>query len=315
MLKEVRENVNDVIISGDGSWKAIMESNDHAEKQQDEFPSAEQDEPNASSFSNAPPDFLDLTGIDDVIYMVGTCEAEERKVFPLKSQNQFSIQDVTIRPPSNNTNGVPQINSALIDDNLWSDIYLSTFGSGSSSLMSDAQIGGIPQSTRSSILPCPVLTDAISCEAGAFNANAFLANSAPQSEITSPTAMQLREFQFGNSATSNEYGRSLSLPRHVSRTPIAIQALPAQAPTIVPPRVRNSTSKLMQNGTLAASQTSALAPVGDGFSGNSSSRQRQQKLSRSHPISHQVPRMVSSSQQQHSNIPVNSPHLTLFVDH
>nr|XP_027083925.1 uncharacterized protein LOC113706244 [Coffea arabica] len=154
--------------------------------------------------------------------------------------------------------------------------------------MSDAQSGGVPQSTSSSILPSPLLTDASS--------------PASNTEI-SPTALQLQRFQFGNASISNEYGRSLSIPRQVSRTPVAVQALPAQAPTTDLQRVRNSTSTFMQNGSLAASQTSALPPVGDGFSGNSNNMQRQQQLSRSHPVAHQMPRMVSS-QQQISNDPL-----------
>lgn len=313
VLKEVGENVNDVIISSDGSWKAIMESEDHAENRQDKFPSADQEEPtqpDSTSLSNAPPDLLDLTEIDDVMDAVDISDAEERKVFPVNSQEDCRIKDMLLRPPTNITNEVPQNNSSQMEDNFWSGVYLSTFGSGTFSLMSDAQSGGIPQSTPSSILPSPVLTDASPSasngEAGASNTNAVLSNSVLQTETTIPTALQLQQFQFGSASMSNEYGRSLSMPRHVSRTPVAVQALPAQAPTTVMPRVRNSTSTFMQNGPLAASQTSALPPVGDGFGGNPNNMQRQQQLSRSHPIAHQMPWMVSSPQHQISNAPDRS---------
>mgnify|MGYP004712851707 CR=1 FL=1 len=315
VLKEVGDNVNDVIISSDGSWKAIVESDDHAEKRQDKFPSAEQEQPtqpDSTSLPNAPPDLLDLTEIDDVMDTVDLSEAEDTKVFPVNSQKDCSIKDMTLRPPTNITNEVPQNSSSQTEDNFWSGVYLSTFGSGTFSLMSDAQSGGVPQSTSSSILPSPLLTDASSPASNveARASNAFLSNSVPQTEI-SPTALQLQRFQFGNVSISNEYGRSLSIPRQVSRTPVAVQALPAQAPTTDLQRVRNSTSTFMQNGSLAASQTSALPPVGDGFSGNSNNMQRQQQLSRSHPVAHQMPRMVSS-QQQISNDPVTQPFLLDF---
>ncbi|KAL3499295.1 hypothetical protein ACH5RR_038388 [Cinchona calisaya] len=308
VLKEVGENVNDVIISSDGSWKAIMERCDHTKKLQDKFPSAEKDEltqQDSTSFSNALPDLLDLTEIDDVKDTVGTFEAEERKVFPVNSQNQCNIQDMMLRRPMSNTNEVPRNNSSQIEDNFWSGIYLSTIGSGTSNVISHAQTGGTSQTPPSSVLPSPVLTDATlvapSSEAGEFNANAFLADSVPQIKITSPTALQLQQFQFGNASMSNEYGRSLSIPQNVSRTPVTVQALPAHAPTTVTPRVRQATNTLMENGPLATSWTSALPPVGDAFIGNSSFMHRQQQVSRSHPIVHQVPRMVSCSQQQHSN--------------
>ncbi|XP_071919389.1 E4 SUMO-protein ligase PIAL2-like isoform X1 [Coffea arabica] len=306
VLKEVGDNVNDVIISSDGSWKAIVESDDHAEKRQDKFPSAEQEQPtqpDSTSLPNAPPDLLDLTEIDDVMDTVDLSEAEDTKVFLVNSQKDCSVKDMTLRPPTNITNEVPQNSSSQTEDDFWSGVYLSTFGSGTFSLMSDAQSGGVPQSTSSSILPSPLLTDASSPASNveARASNAFLSNSVPQTEI-SPTALQLQRFQFGNASISNEYGRSLSIPRQVSRTPVAVQALPAQAPTTDLQRVRNSTSTFMQNGSLAASQTSALPPVGDGFSGNSNNMQRQQQLSRSHPVAHQMPRMVSS-QQQISNDP------------
>ncbi|KAL3498910.1 hypothetical protein ACH5RR_041642 [Cinchona calisaya] len=308
VLKEVGENVSDVIISSDGSWKAIMESDDHAEKGQDKFPNVEQDEPtrpDSTSLSNGLPDLMDLTEMDDVIDAVGACEAEDRKVLQNNSQNQCSIQDITIRPHTNSSAEVHQNISPHIEDNFWSGIYLSTFASGTSSALPDAQIGGIPESTPSSTLPSPILTDATSAarnhEAGAFLGNTILANSLPESEITSPTSLQLQQFQFGSSALSNEYGRSLSASRQVSRTPIAVQALPAQSPTSGPLRLRNSMTTFTQNGPLAASQTSALPSIGDGFNANSSNMERQLQFSGSHAVALQVPRMGSSLLQQRSN--------------
>lgn len=293
-----------------------MESDDRAEMRQDMFPNVEQDEPeqpDSTSLSNAFPDLLDLTETDDVIDAVGPCQAEDRKVFPNNSQNQSVIEDMTIRPHMNSTAEVRRNISSQIEDNFWSGIYLSTFASGTSSALPDAHIGGIPKSTPSSALPSPVLTDATSaalyCEARAFHGDTIDANSMPHNEITPPIGLQLQQFQFGNSALSNEYGRSLSIPRQVSRTPIAVQALPAQSPTTVPSMLRNS-----NNGLLAASQTSGLPSIGDSLNANLGNMPRH-LLSRSHAVALQVPPMGASSQRHRSHYQVNSSHPTYFFYH
>lgn len=124
VLKEVGENVSDVIISSDGSWKAIMESDDHAEKQQHKFPRLDEDE--HSQPDSAPLDLMDLTEIDDAIVDTGAYEAEERNALQNNSANQSIIQDMTSRPLLNGRNEVQQSPLRQVEDNFWSGIYLST---------------------------------------------------------------------------------------------------------------------------------------------------------------------------------------------
>ncbi|CBI34397.3 unnamed protein product, partial [Vitis vinifera] len=115
VLKEVGENVADVIISADGSWKAILESNDHVDQPRVGTLNSQQKGPDlqgSTSFSNASPNVWDLTEGDDEMNAFDACEIEDRKPF------QSNIQ---------------------VQDGFCSGILLSTYGSSTHSARSDAQ--------------------------------------------------------------------------------------------------------------------------------------------------------------------------------
>lgn len=278
--------MNDVIISADGSWKAIIVSDDHAEKQQEKFSVAQEDgpeEPGSATLSNTPLAVLDLTEADDDIDVI-MGEAEDRKVFPKNSKAQGIAENVLS-------------NSAEIEDSFWTGIYLSTFSSASP--MSSMQNVSIHEPSSANALVSPVLADpnppSPDREDEDFVENALVATHGTQSEIPSQSSLQLQAFQYGNSSNSYEYGWSHSTAQHVTRTPIAVQALPAQAPTTAPQRPRNSTSNLSPSGALTASQTSA-APF-------SRSIESQQQFSRSHDRLH-VSQAASPTLQHHVYPPV-----------
>lgn len=288
VLKDVGKNVKDVIISADGSWKSIMESDDHTEKEQDKYSLMEDNgsEETGSAISNTSPVFLDLTGADDVLMI----DAEDRKVFPNNAEAQGISENVTSSLLLTR-NEVNQNISLQTEDNFWTGVYLSTFGS--SGPVSDQLNSGIPETTSTNALLSPVLADASSptpdCEAGISHGNALVSISGPQNEISSQSALVLQPSQLENSSNCSEYGRSLSAARYMSRTPVAVQALPAQAPTTVPKRPRLSPSDLIQSIPLAAAQTSATS-----FSRNN---ERQQQFARSQD-SFQASKMASPSLQQ-----------------
>ncbi|KAL7188984.1 hypothetical protein ACSBR1_038781 [Camellia fascicularis] len=298
VLKEVGENVADVIISADGSWKAVEESNDNKDQPHDRMSNCQQDglvQQKASSSSNAPPDILDLTEGYDEMDVERTCVTQDKKPVLGNLQSQSIPQSMT------NTSDQ---NAAHIEDDFWSGIFLPTYGTGTSSGGSDAQmVGGVSVSSPSNYMLSPVLTDAVSPalnrEPEAFHGSALVATSVPQSQISGPSNMQLQQSQFGNSIVSNEYGRAPSIPRHINRTPIAVQALPAQTLTSGPQqRSRNSFNNLIPQGPSLASQTSVLPSISDGFNTVSSTLERQQQFSRSHLNPLHVSQITSSSLQQ-----------------
>lgn len=272
VLKDVGKNVNDVIISADGSWKAILESDDHTEKEQDKYSLMEDDgsEETVSAILNASPAFLDLTGADDVLMV----ETEDRKVFPNNSEALGISENVTSSLLTRNE--VNQNISLQSEDNFWTGVYLSTFGS--TGPMSGQLNGGIPETSSTNAMLSPGLADANSptadCEAGVSQGNALVALSRPQNEISSQNSMVMQPFQLGNSSKSSEYGRSLLTAQYMNRAPVAVQALPAQASTAVPKRPRVSQSDLIQSIPLSAAQTSAAS-----FSRN---KERPQLFARPH---------------------------------
>lgn len=288
VLKDVGKNVNDVIISADGSWKAILESDDHTEKEQNKYSLMDDggSEETAAAISNTSPAFLDLTGTDDV-HMV---ETEDRKVFPNRSEAQGISENVTssllIR------NEVNQNISLQAEESFWTGVYLSTFGS--TGPMSGQLNGGIPETSSTDAMLSPVLADAssptVDCEAaGVSQGNALDALSRPQNEISAQNSTVLQPFQLGNSSNSGEYVRSLSTAQYMSRTHDAVQALPAQPSTAVSRRPRLSSSDLIQSIPLSAAQTSAATI--------SRNNERQQLFARRHD-SFQTSQMASPSLPQ-----------------
>ncbi|KAL2544258.1 E4 SUMO-protein ligase PIAL2-like [Forsythia ovata] len=279
VLKEVGPNATEVIISSDGSWNAVMETDDATKKPEDKTSNVGHDassEIESAGLADAPVEILDLTEIDDVIDGVATRESEDRKLSPTTRQSLSMTKTPSVNPQMANTNDVNQ-NIAQIEDEFWSGIYLSTFGTGTSNVRSNPPIAGVSNQ-----------------ELEVFHGNVPLATSVPESETALPNNLQLQQYQFGNPNMSNEYGRLPSISSHVTRTPIAIQALPAQTPTsILQQRSRNCTNTFMQDSPSAASQASpSTRLVPNGFS-------------TLHSTPSQVSQMPSSSLQQYSVIQQN----------
>ncbi|GFP92619.1 hypothetical protein PHJA_001406100 [Phtheirospermum japonicum] len=243
ILKETGPNVTDVLISSDGSWNDVTDSDDTIRKPGDTTSNTVRDE------SPQPADVFDLTETDDAMNdIITSSETIDRKNLP------------------NPQNLTTQSNS---QDDYWSAMFLSTFGMVAPNVRPNAsQVAG-------SVLTSPV-TD------GALDTIPV-----PQN------MMQLQQYQFVNSPVSNEYGRFPSLPRNVTRTPTAVQALPAQAPTSHLQRsYTNSANVVAPNSRSAASQQNT--------SSYPSARPPQQKTFRVPNVpqaTSQSPRLVPPSQQ------------------
>ncbi|XP_031124884.1 E4 SUMO-protein ligase PIAL2-like isoform X2 [Ipomoea triloba] len=223
VLQEVGENINDVIISSDGSWKAIIEGDDDNQRPPDK----------PTDFSKDKTLQPDLTDIDDA--MTGDHIASSSA----KCQNQLL-----------DTNNPSEANHTPNMENFWSRVLRSTYGSGTSSSMLNLHIGGASEPTPTSLMPPPILIDdhIPACVMG-------------QGRVSSPNTMQAQQYQFANSAANQEHVMSSSAVRHaVCRTPVAVQALPAQMPYSVPQqRPVNTMSRLSSPTT--ASQHSPVSSM------------------------------------------------------
>ncbi|KAL5727168.1 hypothetical protein ACHQM5_000392 [Ranunculus cassubicifolius] len=221
VLQEVGGNISDIIISADGSWKPVTDSDkkkdEHQEKNLRNEPSA------TSPQSSNSATLVDLTVENPEDDPMDTCGTLERKpsvnFLPLNSSGTF------LRPPQEiNTGEINQDSTSRIEDDFWSGIYFPGPSTGSSTLGIS-----VPSSTNGIITP--VLTDAIS---PSFNreivdprgSNQQVRSSLSQTQAYSPSNMQLQPSQFG-CPVIHEYGQQI--PRNVTRTPIAVQALPAQS--------------------------------------------------------------------------------------
>ncbi|CAH9089764.1 unnamed protein product [Cuscuta epithymum] len=282
VLKEVGKNITDVVLSSDGSWKAIMESDGHTDNTPSNNPKFSKDEtilPDSGGVSNLSSDIMDLTEIDDEMDVVGTVRLEEdHKGFQTNSQDQPFLA------PNNPTqvNQTPSVNS-----DFWSGLYLSTFELGTSRSSSNPQQIGVSEPIPTNLMPSPALT------------NALIPASVTQGGDSSPNSnsLQLQQFQFGNSGSNtNEYGRMPSITRHaVSRAAIAVQALPAQAPSPPVPqqRPRNNDDSSILNSSSQASQATSVVTNNSG----PSNIERQQSFSRANS------NMVQSSHAPSAALP------------
>ncbi|KAL0312537.1 UNVERIFIED_CONTAM: hypothetical protein Sradi_5653000 [Sesamum radiatum] len=253
VLKEVEANVSDIIFSSDGSWQAVMNSDDAIQKP----------EKNASITGNKdspePVGLLDLTQTDDAMDNTTTCETEDRKLSQTACQSQSVTQTMAVNPLIANTNYVNP-SSIDVEHDFWSGVYLSTFGLASSNFPSNELVAAFSVSTSNFIALPPGLTDSSvspNGEVEAFPGNSLMPASVPQSEASLPNTLWLQQCQFGNATITNEYGRLQSIPRHVSRIPSAVQALPAQASSSVLQQMSiDNVNALIHNGLSAASQAS-----------------------------------------------------------
>lgn len=270
-MKEVGRNVSDIIVSSDGSWNAVKESEDSTEKSENKTLNAGRDE------SPQPADILDLTQTDDPMDVSDAYEIQDTK-----HSSKANTQTAAINP--NNVNQ----SSTHNENDFWTGIYMSTFGMGSVNARPDVQATG-PSASTSLLTESSTSTNR---ELGPFHHNAVAATSAPPTGTSMPNTLQFPQYQLGNPPVISDYGRLSSVPRHITRTANAVQALPAQTPASFLQRSSiNGASPFTTNGLSAPSQASSAGPSST--------------TNRASP--HQVPPISSPSPLlQHSNVQVYS---------
>ncbi|XXG82123.1 hypothetical protein AAC387_Pa10g0137 [Persea americana] len=328
VLKEVGEDVADVLVSADGSWTVIDEHdltsklhNGSITFQQDVLEQAE-----SKRSENAPANVVDLTmelTDDDVTINSGgervlmdftkqrnigntTCETEDRK--PFEDIQMYSGLGNLPEAPGFNSTEIFQEAAGQTEQSVWSRI--SSFTSALNVSVAQSTVAaptttradalvGISDSSPIDAMLAPVLTDAVSPALnrepvdvrGATQVTTGLHNATPLRQFVAPENLQLQHSGFENSIVSNENLRR-SIPRHVCRTPIAIQALPAQKQ--VPnthqqrPRPNVMASTIIANGAsaVASQMPPFITATSDGFGATTSEIERQQlSMSQINPVS------------------------------
>lgn len=298
VLKEVGEDVNDVIISADGSWNPVLETNDNADQPRDKSLNGQQDEP-AQQEAGIPSDIMDLSVGDDVMDLDHVFENADSKPNTANLQSQSTVGDVMIPLGMNNTSELNQNAPPPLEDDFWSGIFLSTYASGALSA------GGISGSAPAAhFMPSPVLTDAVTPalnqEPSTLRETALIPISTPPSQFSAPSHLPIQHSQLGTAMATNEYGRIPSITRqhHVNRSPVAVQALPAHTQSSLP-QLRSVANSLIAQGPALAYQTPASTSVADGFNAGSTLMERQQQYARVHLGPHQRPQMNSPSLPMH----------------
>ncbi|KAB2069927.1 hypothetical protein ES319_A08G123600v1 [Gossypium barbadense] len=245
VLKEVAEDVSDVIISADGSWKAVMENDDDVDELHGNTLNCQKDGSELPESATGVPMVLDLTQTVDAME---TIETEDRKPPVATLQSLSAAPNLTLTPELINLAGA---NQNVLDDDFWAVLY-SGHRSGTSTSRTDTQVGGT-ESTRNFTVS-PVFSDAVSTAPNRADAhgNANLATPGIQNQVATANNLPLHPSQVTNSMSNHEYGSLQNIPRHVSRSSIAVQALPAMSQTQTPTQQRSSNSMNTMNTTSSA---------------------------------------------------------------
>ena len=287
------EDVSDVIISADGSWKAMLENDDDVDELHEKILNCQKDGSEQPESAKGIPIVLDLTQDDNDVDAMETIGIEDRKPPVANLQSQSAAPNLTITSELNNTVGANQNIASHMEDDFWSGLY-SSHGFGTSTAGTDTQVGVRSESTPNFSVS-PVFSDSISPAPSRAEArgNGNLTTLGIQNQVSAANNLQLQQSQLINSMTNHEYGSLQHIPRHINRTPIAVQALPAMSQTPTPQqRSRNSLNTLSANGSPVPPHPQpnmSMAPSSNGFSTVSSDMERQPQFSRSPANPHQVP--------------------------
>ena len=111
------------------------------------------------------------------------------------------------------------------------------------------------------------------------------------------------QMQMNHMNSVNEYGRSSSAPRHIHRTPVAVQALPVQSQALGPQQnsITNLNSSLLPSNSSATPHISLSNPTSvDTLNAILSDTERQQHFSRTPMNLPQVSGVNSPAFQHHT---------------
>ncbi|KAK4262819.1 hypothetical protein QN277_028326 [Acacia crassicarpa] len=295
VLKSVGDNVSEVVISADGSWKAVYKDDNDVDKIQNDAHNSgkEPAEPKESSCSPGNlPNILDLTNDDDDLERLDAGETNDRKphLADLQSQSTTSI----FTSLGVNSAGVNRDVAAQVEDDSWSG--------------AQAAFGGLDTTIVAGDFVHPVLTDAISqttSQEAVDHGITLPSNSTVHNQFSAPNNFQMLLSNYLNLAV-NEHGGLQQRARHVNRNPVAVQALSAQSQTMGPQQ-RSRTNLSPSSSTVAphvsvSSPANRLGPI-------LSETERQQLFSRPTMNLPQLVGVTVSVSQRHSATQGRAPQM------
>jgi len=300
----VEENISEVIISVDGSWTAASSNN--CKDQLREKIAANLQERNGLSdpaFSGHPSDnvhnIYDLTEEDNGIDTADKRESPDVKPVVNPNIQGLSVSTNSSLPPI--TSCMSEFNrycSAQLGSGLSSRISLYESGAVGYTIRSEAQLGGISEALTSNSGVSP-LTSGVSPLLNQ-QPNNFQGSNRPMTtmasgQISASSGLQSQEVLHGQSIMSNDFGGAPLIPRNVTRTPSAIQALPVQIPT---PGLQQHSGPTMSVPDANGSSLPPEVPLIARCMGSNFERQRQFQTLCSTPIN--VSHETSASLQNRS---------------
>ncbi|KAK7307878.1 hypothetical protein VNO77_41318 [Canavalia gladiata] len=284
ILKNVGENITEVIVLADGSWKAVLENDYDVDKMQNKANNCEKEQTEPQESSCSPSNVFDLTKDDDNLETMDYCEMTDKKPFQASALSQF-VTPISTSLGMNST-GVNQTIATQIDD-FWSGVHIAH-------VRSDTPTIGVSEHPVQ-----PNTVSHASNQESEGHVNNPTVNSAMHNQFSAPNNLQM-QLNYINSV--NEYGRSSSVPRHINRTPVAVQALPAQSQALAPQQnsITNLNNSLLPSSSSATAHISLSSPASaDTFNAILSDTERQQHFSRTPKNMPQVSGVNSPAFQHH----------------
>ncbi|CAM8947213.1 unnamed protein product [Rhodiola kirilowii] len=266
VLNEVADNVEDVIISPDGSWKNTPKSNDDASGDTNINHLRESDAP----------DILDLTMEGGEMDAYQFSDVEDRKLSVEDLLNSMG-SSVEMHTELNTSNQANQSTVSRMDDDFWSGLDLSSYNSGPSGDGFDNQF-----------------------TTNTYHPTGHAPGSSTQLSSLGATNVSVQQSQLVNSVIDNQYACLSSVPPKITRTPTEVQAPAATSGTLNSILTSSATpASLIASGTSSQGSPS-MALNADVSMSTISEVERLREYSRSVLKRLQLPEMISYPSQQRS---------------
>ncbi|XP_057997468.1 E4 SUMO-protein ligase PIAL1 isoform X2 [Hevea brasiliensis] len=280
ILREVRENVVDVIVSADGSWK-VVGSDDNIDQAYGRTQGCQGERPEvhgSSGFSSVPANVTDLKMKQaDASHSMGTLESEGKERFQ-DNLFHFPVSENLVSSEANNPGGALQNAPVQIGES--SKILSSMLSTPCSSAVPSPSMVG---STTAGISDFPHFTPTLPSAHTNFvspvlnQESVFVieGNQVPPSlshdRVLDNNNVHLHQFRADSSIANNEYGKN------ANRVSVTTMNFPNQAQCSRPSeQMRNLISWMPNRASFASYQNMPLVPLDVGITCNGSTERGQQ---------------------------------------
>ncbi|CAI8589360.1 unnamed protein product [Vicia faba] len=268
ILEKVGENIVEVTVHADGSWQPVLENDHDVGKIQNKVHNCDKEQTEQQESARSPdtfPHVVDLTNKDNDMDVI------------------MDTCETADRKPSQGS--APT--SVQIEDDFWAGLYIANTGSDTPT------VGVTDLAVLADAVSPALIQESEGHDSISANHNQFLA---------------LNNLQMMNNYMSSfvsEYGRSSSSPRHIQRTPVAVQALPVPSQPLGPQQ--NSVTNLdsLITSSPSATHVSLSNPASaDPYNAILSDAERQQLFSRS-PLN--MPQVSAATQNRMPSVNMPAP--------